>query len=255
MKKYVFIIVSFILFCPGRSQAQHPVAVGSCFFSATCAFGTNPSASQMMIAFAVQSTGTGSAVISDTYGLGAGWTQFSCGYSTGTSNVSTAWWAKTGAHSGPETITVTWSGSGTNQLINLVSYSSSDADVTATGGEDYCGFHANANNTCASTLSISYTLTTSGGGVMENEVVDTSKFTPSSGSATGPTMNAIGGAAFYTNSNSAGTVFLPITAGSYTNTFSWSFCSGGTAVPFMYIAAVKGTRTKAVKHKVKNIYN
>jgi hypothetical protein len=250
----ILLVLALTLSITSSARAQHPATQASCFFAASCTFSTNPGPNQIMIAFGVQSTGSGTATVNDVTTYNLTWTQFSAGYSTGTSNVSTAWWAKTGSHSGTETVTVTWSGGGTNQLINLVSFPSTDADITATGGEDYSGFHANANNTCASTLSISYTLSTSSGSVMENEVVDTSRFSPNSGSSTGPTVNAPGGTAFYVNSNSSQTTFLPITAGSYTNTFGWSTCSGGTAIPFMYIAALKGpSSAQAKKMRINNI--
>jgi hypothetical protein len=101
--------------------------------------------------------------------------------------------------------------------------------------------------------------------VLINLVVDNSKFTGNNTSATGPTMNTLGTVEGWANfTTPSGGALIPMSAGTYTNTFSWIACSspgGATATPFVYLIALKGPATaqakkiriQVIRHKKKKV--
>jgi hypothetical protein len=154
MKLRTLVLFSLLAAAPARAQ-NHPAANGGCVATTSgCAFKTtagnvNPSANQVMVAQVQGIAGSSFTGCTDTYSVT--WTQFSAGQGVwtnsnlGTTNVpQTAYWAKTGAHSGAETVTCTQSPAG-NVTYVLSSWAASDVNTGAANPEDSSVFKQDTN--------------------------------------------------------------------------------------------------------------
>ena len=198
---------------------------------------------------------------SDTYGVT--WTQFTAGQGVwsnsnlGVTNVpQTAYWAKTGAHSGAETVTCTTSAAG-NVTYGLSSWAASDVNVTAATPEDASVFRQDTNaNTCTSPSPVSgtYSLSVTNDVVLSmigfNSVFDL----PSQTSTSGPVQQsfiaeegagsngAIEGFANFSGSfsGSTGTLAPLAIQSSVHTTWTWGSCTSTAGNAGIYTVALKG---------------
>jgi hypothetical protein len=275
----LFLFAAIFFASPAFAQ-NHPASVsGNCNATNSCAFcssscGTGlvvPAANQVMVML-ISGPGDNETLssIADTYGIGGscsgstcgGWTQFSVGSHAHTNSNQgitaqmVGYWAKTGTHSGAETVTLTWSSGGTARLMPLSSYAATDVNVTATNVEDASAFHEDTNaNSCSSPSP------TIGGGSAPNlltlsyandvvmSLIDyNTTFDEPNNSSSGPTQNVIAVSRRYYFASltgwtgSTGTL-AAVSAGSQTITWTWGSCVGTAGNAGIYTVALKNGST------------
>jgi hypothetical protein len=273
MKLPTLVLFSLLAALPARAQ-NHPAANGNCASTGSgCAFFTtagnvNPGPNQVMVAAVEGVAGRTFNGCTDTYGVT--WTQFSAGQGVwsnsnlGITNVpQTAYWAKTGAHSGAETVTCTTSVAG-NVSYSLSSWAATDVNVLAANPEDTSVFRQDTNaNSCTapSPVTGTYTLSVANDIVMTMIGYNSTFDLPNNTSSSGPLQQSMHGAgaggngAFkeYANfsgafSGSTGTLAsIPPQAGVAT-TFTWSACVNTAGNAGISLLALKGVATAKVRH-------
>jgi hypothetical protein len=281
----LFSLLALLAAIPSRAQ-NHPASLTdtcgtqesggrtSCPFKNTGSY-VNPGAGQLMVFLAAGPGGQTLSSITDTYfgtqtctGTTCGtWTAFSASPGTWsnsslgiTSSQVIGYWAKTGAHSGAETITPNWSGSGTLLFGLAWSLASTDAAVSATNPEDTSVFQIDTNTngcTAPSPVSGTYTLGFSGGVVLSMVYYNPSR-NDTTNSVSGPTQRSIDsndtGYANMSGWTGATGTIIPISAGAHMTTWSWGTCFVGHGPAAIMTIALKPGSAAApagrVKHRV-----
>jgi hypothetical protein len=283
MKIHTLVLFSLLAALPARAQ-NHPAANGGCPATTSgCAFkntggNVNPGPNQVMVVIAEGSQGSSFTGISDTYGVT--WTAFSAGTGVwsnsnlGVTNVPVrAWWAKTGANSGAETITVTTS-SAAAVVYYLASWAATDVNVSASNPEDTSVFKQDTNaNSCTnpSPQSGTYSLGVTNDIVMSLISYNSNFDAPNLTSTSGPVQQSLtgvlgaapisaGAVSGYANfsgafTGSTGTLAPLAIQASVNTTWTWSGCVATAGNAGIYLVALKGPSTAPVRRNLSKIIN
>jgi hypothetical protein len=260
-KWILFFAIFFALYARPAAAQNYPNSFGYCFGTAACAFNTTggftpPGPGGVMLVIATcNSVGVTQIVTDAPYG--SSWTQVAAGYQ-GTTGTTSAWWAKNGVNSGPDTVTATCSSGGSYRTLVLW-YSSGVVNASAANPVDTSVYSPNGSVACGSTLSVTYTLLTSNGPLVADLVYNRSNYSPGVSSSSGPQLNDISqtlgdgeiqsNVAGWNPFTGAGTL-IGVASGTHTTGWSWGVCNAAGGIPYVYFVALKAAAGKTGRHQV-----